>query len=126
MLEAHRRPVYAGRMGQWKGDGLPADNAKVHARNPRWEGPLCRYQDGVEDDMNSRGIGYLSYLLTSEHDAVTCGQCLSRLGRGPKRVMPGQAYVMRMKRQILGATPPPPGPGNMPQPPWRNSPQRRS
>ena len=113
-------------MGQWKGDGLPGDNAKVHARNPKWDGPLCRYADGVEDNMKSRGIGYLSYLLTSDHDQVTCGQCLSRLGRGKKRVMPGQAYVMAMKRKILGPTPQLDDLPRPSQPPSRTASLRRS
>ena len=86
----------------WANQGLPAPGAAIHARNPRWDGPLCRYEGGVEDDLTRRQFQAMTFVLTSEQDSVTCGQCLQRLGKKPPRRMPGQGYLLAMKRKILG------------------------
>jgi hypothetical protein len=69
----------------------------MHARNPKWEGPLCRYE--VDDDARRK---VNSFALTDDLELVTCCNCLNKLGRSSGRKMPGQRWLVKRKKQILG------------------------
>jgi hypothetical protein len=69
----------------------------AHARNPRWDGPLCRYQVGEVARSNCRAP-----IIADVEADVTCVHCLRRLGKLPKQVMPGQRWIMKKKREMFG------------------------
>jgi hypothetical protein len=69
----------------------------MHARNPKWEGPLCRYE--VDADARRK---VNSFALTDDPEQVTCGNCLNKQGRATPRTMPGQRWLVKRKKQIMG------------------------
>ena len=57
----------------------------VHARNPKWAGPLCRFELGVAGEAQLLGKAPKQYVLaqTEGQEEVTCGLCLRLLNRRP-------------------------------------------
>ena len=64
----------------------------IHASNPKWDGPLCRYEPTPMDRAWGRHQTFLISQQPEQLD-VTCVKCLQRLGRKPAPRMPGQSYV---------------------------------
>ena len=62
----------------------------IHARNPNYNGPLCRYKIGCAEDAQKYGHP-LRFRITKRKDNsnVDCQNCLYKLGLLPKREMPG-------------------------------------
>jgi len=69
----------------------------LHAHNPRWPGPLCEYEVAAGLRPNRRPPVFADTM-----EGVTCKRCLRRLGKLPKQPMPGQAWIMKKKREMFG------------------------
>lgn len=67
----------------------------THAMNPKWRGPLCRYEDSVRHQDLHRDNPQIFYVSQDpDNTDVTCVKCLQRLGRVKKvEKMPGQGRM---------------------------------